>query len=193
MTTSFDAERYQRTLERWRVLAERRLEHMTVLYESGRWRRYFSEEQFIGVIRETRTAVDAWRRIVPEHETVAQLFAMADERPVCVAEPRPAAFAIADERPPVVAEAQPPAFAIAEKLPLVVAEPRPAALAVADEWPRVVAEPRPVFAIAAERPPVVAEPRPPAFTIADERSAVVAESQSAPFATPLPELRFSLG
>ena len=80
MTSSFDALRYQRALERWRVLAEQRLEHMTVLYESGRWRRYFSEEQFIGVIRETRTAVEAWRRIVPAQERVAQLFAMADER-----------------------------------------------------------------------------------------------------------------
>ena len=83
MTSSFDALRYQRALERWRVLAEQRLEHMTVLYESGRWRRYFSEEQFIGVIRETRTAVEAWRRIVPEQERVAQLFAMADETASC--------------------------------------------------------------------------------------------------------------
>jgi uncharacterized repeat protein (TIGR03809 family) len=87
MTASFDAQRYQRALERWRVLAERRLEHMTVLYESGRWRRYFTEEQFIGVIRETRTAVDAWRRIVPEQETVAQLFALSDEPPSAGARP----------------------------------------------------------------------------------------------------------
>ena len=89
MTTSFDAERYQRALERWRALAEQRLEHMTVLYESGRWRRYFSEEQFIGVIRETRTAVNEWRRIVPEHETIAALFATLAETQVVRSQPRP--------------------------------------------------------------------------------------------------------
>lgn len=82
MTSSFDASRYQRALERWRTLAEQRLEHMTVLYESGRWQRYFTEEQFVLVIRESRAAVDAWQRLVPEQEGVAQLFAIAGELPV---------------------------------------------------------------------------------------------------------------
>ena len=78
MTTPFDAERYQQALERWRVLADRRLEHITVLYETGRWRRYFTEEKFLSVIRETRAAADMWHRLVPvaEHEA---LFALAAE------------------------------------------------------------------------------------------------------------------
>jgi uncharacterized repeat protein (TIGR03809 family) len=174
MTTSFDAERYQRALERWRVLAERRLEHMTVLYESGRWRRYFSEEKFIGIVRETRTAVETWRRIVPEHEAVAQMFAMAEERPLAAAEPRLPAFAVADERPVVVSKPQPPASAIADERPVVVSEPQPPAFAIADEWPFVASERRPpAFAIADEQPLVVAEPPPPPPS----------------FATPLPDLR----
>jgi uncharacterized repeat protein (TIGR03809 family) len=125
MTASFDAERYQRALERWRVLAEQRLEHMTVLYESGRWRRYFSEEQFIAVIRETRTAVEAWRRIVPQQERVAQMFAMADERSPVAIEPRFPALATADPRPLIVSEPQPAAFAMVDARPLVAAEPSP--------------------------------------------------------------------
>jgi uncharacterized repeat protein (TIGR03809 family) len=125
MTASFDAERYQRALERWRVLAEQRLEHMTVLYESGRWRRYFSEEQFIAVIRETRTAVEAWRRIVPQQERVAQMFAMADERSSVATEPRLPAFATADPQPLIVSEPQPAAFAMVDARPLVATEPSP--------------------------------------------------------------------
>ena len=76
MTTSFDVERYQQALERWRVLADRRLEHMTLLYDTGRWRRYFTEDKFLSVIRETKAAADMWHRLVPvaEHEA---LFALA--------------------------------------------------------------------------------------------------------------------
>jgi uncharacterized repeat protein (TIGR03809 family) len=96
MTTPFDASRYQQALERWRVLAERRLEHMTQLYETGRWRRYFNEEQFVGIVRETHAAVEAWRRIAPEQATVAQLFTVADE-PAYVRVPLPSPFA-AEER-----------------------------------------------------------------------------------------------
>ncbi|MDQ8732586.1 TIGR03809 family protein [Bradyrhizobium sp. LHD-71] len=78
MTTAFDALRYQRALEGWRALAEGRLEHMTQLYESGRWRRYFSEEKFLSVIRETKAAADAWRRIAPQETpaAAAQVIAM---------------------------------------------------------------------------------------------------------------------
>ena len=65
MTTSFDADRYQHALERWRALAERRLAYMAQLYESGRWRHYFSEEEFIRAVRETRASVEAWRELVP--------------------------------------------------------------------------------------------------------------------------------
>lgn len=65
MTAPFDALRYQRTLERWRVLADRRLEHMTLLYDTGRWRRYFTEDKFLAIIRETKEAADQWHRLAP--------------------------------------------------------------------------------------------------------------------------------
>lgn len=81
MTDDFDATRYQRTLERWRVLADRRLEHMTLLYESGRWRRYFTEEKFLDVVRETKAASEKWHRLAPidGHEA---LLALAAEQAV---------------------------------------------------------------------------------------------------------------
>jgi len=73
--TAFDTLRYQHVLERWRVLAERRLEHMTELYETGRWRHYFSEEKFLGIVRETRASLDAWERLAPKNTLADQLAA----------------------------------------------------------------------------------------------------------------------
>ena len=46
---------------RWRLLAERRLEHLTELFESGRWRRYYSERAFLENIQEAKAAVALWR------------------------------------------------------------------------------------------------------------------------------------
>jgi uncharacterized repeat protein (TIGR03809 family) len=50
-----------RVLDRWRVLAEQRLEHLTELFESGRWRRYHSELAFLENIKEAKQAVETWR------------------------------------------------------------------------------------------------------------------------------------
>ena len=91
MTTPFDAERYQRTLERWRVLADQRLEHMTLLYDTGRWRRYFTEEKFLSIIRETKEAADRWHRLAPEAEHEAR-FALAADEAFGRTEPAPAAL-----------------------------------------------------------------------------------------------------
>ena len=41
---------------------------MSLLYETGRWRRYFSEERFLNIIRETADSVERWRQIAPERE-----------------------------------------------------------------------------------------------------------------------------
>jgi uncharacterized repeat protein (TIGR03809 family) len=49
---------------RWCNLAEQRLEHLTELFETGRWRRYHSEEAFLENIKEARAAVDTWRELL---------------------------------------------------------------------------------------------------------------------------------
>src|SRR5437868_9838456 len=46
---------------RWHTLAEQRLEHLTELFESGRWRRYYSERAFLENIQEAKAAVALWR------------------------------------------------------------------------------------------------------------------------------------
>lgn len=73
MTSSFDAQRYQHALERWRVLAERRLAHITDLYETGRWQIYFSEREFLATVRATRAAVETWQRLVPDAPQTADI------------------------------------------------------------------------------------------------------------------------
>jgi len=50
-------------IPRWRKLAEQRLEHITELFVSGRWQRYFSEPDFLNIVRETKDAVAMWRRL----------------------------------------------------------------------------------------------------------------------------------
>jgi uncharacterized repeat protein (TIGR03809 family) len=50
-------------VSRWRKLAEQRLEHLTDLFVSGRWRRYFEEADFLENVRQTKNAVATWRRL----------------------------------------------------------------------------------------------------------------------------------
>jgi uncharacterized repeat protein (TIGR03809 family) len=46
---------------RWCALAEQRLEYLTELFETGRWRRFHNEHAFLENIREAKTAVETWR------------------------------------------------------------------------------------------------------------------------------------
>src|SRR5262249_41990361 len=61
MTHRNDAPRSADVLGRWRELAEQRLEHLTELFESGRWRRYYGERAFLEDIRAAKIAVETWR------------------------------------------------------------------------------------------------------------------------------------
>lgn len=45
---------------KWRALAERRKAHLVDLYDSGRWRFYYSEQEFILRLREAIQAVERW-------------------------------------------------------------------------------------------------------------------------------------
>jgi uncharacterized repeat protein (TIGR03809 family) len=48
---------------RWCTLAEQRLEHLSEMFETGRWRRYHSEIAFLENIQEAKRAVQTWRAI----------------------------------------------------------------------------------------------------------------------------------
>ena len=61
MTHRTDVARGRDVVARWCDLAERRLEHLTELFETGRWRRYHSERAFLENIQEAKTSVEIWR------------------------------------------------------------------------------------------------------------------------------------
>ena len=48
---------------RWRDLADRRRSHFIELYESGRWKLYYSETEFIERMREVVQAADRWEKL----------------------------------------------------------------------------------------------------------------------------------
>jgi|SRR6516165_6406427 uncharacterized repeat protein (TIGR03809 family) len=51
--------------QKWRLLAERRCAHFFELYYSGRWKRYYSEEQFLYRVREAIRLSERWAEIAP--------------------------------------------------------------------------------------------------------------------------------
>ena len=51
-------------MARWCALAEQRLEHLKDLFESGRWRRYHSEQTFLDNIGEAKKALETWRNLL---------------------------------------------------------------------------------------------------------------------------------
>ncbi len=61
MTHQLDVAGGRDIVARWCALAEQRLEHLTELFETGRWRRYHSELAFLENIQEAKTAVQTWR------------------------------------------------------------------------------------------------------------------------------------
>ena len=61
MTIRTDVARGRDLLSRWCALAENRLDYLTEMFESGRWRRYYSEIAFLENIKEAKIAVETWR------------------------------------------------------------------------------------------------------------------------------------
>jgi uncharacterized repeat protein (TIGR03809 family) len=64
MTNHANVARGRNIVARWLVLAEQRLEHLTELLETGRWRRYHSELSFLENLREAKAAVEIWRDLL---------------------------------------------------------------------------------------------------------------------------------
>jgi uncharacterized repeat protein (TIGR03809 family) len=124
---------------RWCNLAERRLDYLTELFETGRWRRFHSEVQFLQNIQEAKAAVETWRGLLRREasldnttidmswigcrhttplprdegfrEPVARLQPLPQPAPKAVAPPRDASrdVPVVRESPLVVVEEGPPA------------------------------------------------------------------------------------
>jgi uncharacterized repeat protein (TIGR03809 family) len=113
MTHRNDAARGADVLGRWRLLAEQRLEHLTELFESGRWRRYHNEQAFLENIKEAKKAVETWRglsgpKAVPRKPVAAaQSILIRALAPAPVTAPEPIEIPKLEER--FVARAETPA------------------------------------------------------------------------------------
>jgi uncharacterized repeat protein (TIGR03809 family) len=59
-----DVARGRNLVARWCNLAEQRLEYLTELFETGRWRRYHTELDFLENIQEAKAAVETWRDLL---------------------------------------------------------------------------------------------------------------------------------
>ena len=70
MTDRTDVARGRDIVARWCGLAEQRLDHLTELFETGRWRRYHSEHDFLENIREAKSAVEVWRGMLSADATL---------------------------------------------------------------------------------------------------------------------------
>ena len=64
MASQTDVAKGREVVARWCNLAEQRLKYLTELFDSGRWRRFHSEEAFLENIREAKTAVETWRDLL---------------------------------------------------------------------------------------------------------------------------------
>ena len=64
MAQRTDLARGRDLVARWCVLAEQRLDYLTELFETGRWRRYHSEIAFLENIQEAKAAVETWRELL---------------------------------------------------------------------------------------------------------------------------------
>lgn len=52
------------TARKWRALIQRRREHLTALYRSGRYKKYFTEEKLLNQMREAAKAAQDWDAVI---------------------------------------------------------------------------------------------------------------------------------
>jgi uncharacterized repeat protein (TIGR03809 family) len=142
MALPADVARGRNIVARWCNLAERRLEHLTELFESGRWRRYHTELEFLENIQEAKAAVETWRDLLNREasleNTAIDLTWLGRRRTTPL--PRDTGY-----RQPVVHLKPPPAPIVATPPPVAVAPRRdiPADVLVALESRLAIADKAP--------------------------------------------------
>jgi uncharacterized repeat protein (TIGR03809 family) len=57
---------------KWRALAERRRDHHIELYKSGRWRHYYTDQEFLAEMRNAIAIAQRWAKIAPLSEELEQ-------------------------------------------------------------------------------------------------------------------------
>jgi uncharacterized repeat protein (TIGR03809 family) len=56
--------------QKWRSLAERRRAHFLDLYRTGRWKHYYTNEEFLAGLREAITLANRWAKLAPTSDEV---------------------------------------------------------------------------------------------------------------------------
>jgi len=145
-----DVARGRNIVARWCNLAEQRLEYLTELFETGRWRRYHTELEFLENIQEAKAAVETWRELLSREaaidNTAIDMAWLGRRRTTPL--PRDVGYRqpVAPLQPALVAQLQP--TPVAAKPPPVVTAPR------RDASADVLAALERQFGVAAEAPSV---------------------------------------
>jgi uncharacterized repeat protein (TIGR03809 family) len=157
MTHQIDVARGRDTVARWCALAEQRLEYLTELFETGRWRRFHSELAFLENIQEAKTAVRIWRDLslreasrdnpaavlawlgctgatLPRRETLHDQARGLQPQPA-MAHPPPREVSIAAETDRVCSEEAPSAPAMDAPVPARAPKPTLDAAAIEQRYP----------------------------------------------------------
>jgi uncharacterized repeat protein (TIGR03809 family) len=142
-----DVARGRNIVARWCSLAEQRLEYLTELFETGRWRRFHTEREFLENIQEAKAAVATWRDLLSREASLdntqidmAWLGRRRTTPLLLTPLPRDEGY-----RPPVVQLQPQPAPIVATSPSIATAPPRdvPADVLVALESQLVVADEAP--------------------------------------------------
>jgi uncharacterized repeat protein (TIGR03809 family) len=62
---------YETVSRKWREFAERRCAYFLDLHRSGRWKHYYTEEEFIARLRDVRNAAEIWAKLAPTASELA--------------------------------------------------------------------------------------------------------------------------
>jgi hypothetical protein len=60
--------RFAEAALKWRDLIDRRCLHFIDLHKSGRWKHYYSEAEFLALMREAVDLAEAWSKMAPRPE-----------------------------------------------------------------------------------------------------------------------------
>jgi uncharacterized repeat protein (TIGR03809 family) len=71
MPVSPDESPFAPLSQKWSALAARREAHFLELYSSGRWRHYYSEEEFLARMREVVGSAGVWAKLAARGASAA--------------------------------------------------------------------------------------------------------------------------
>ncbi|QIP04850.1 TIGR03809 family protein [Bradyrhizobium symbiodeficiens] len=178
---------------RWCALAEQRLQHLSEMFETGRWRRYHSEIAFLENIQEAKRAVETWRALATGAdvaEAAASVTPAIGWSPATMPRvfPREQQAQIVQPKILQPKTLQPKAVHIAPETAVPVRlDPQPDVLAEITEAPLAppaASAARPSFIAPAEMPPLKAPAARAPLTVPAVRSPLVAPAATPAFAAP---------